>query len=99
MADLSPVHMQARNFLRQLIKHIDLLYATDSSEMYLPSLPRFDTVERTLVGKWKVYLKWEESNPLGLKGSQEAMLITRIQGVYRKALIRMRYYTRSSSLL
>ena len=93
MADLSPAHMQARNVLRQLIKHVDPLYATDSSEMYLPSLPRFDAVERTLVGKWKVYLKWEESNPLGLTGSQEVTLITRIQGVYRKALIRMRYYT------
>ena len=94
MADLSPAHMQAWNVLRQLIKHVDPLYATDSSEMHLPLLPRFDTVERGLVGKWKVYLKWEESNPLELKGSQKATLITRIKGVYRKALIRMRYYTK-----
>ncbi|KIM42654.1 hypothetical protein M413DRAFT_444338 [Hebeloma cylindrosporum] len=93
MADLSPAHMQARTVLRQLINHVGPLYATNSSEMFLPSLPRFDAAERALVGKWKVYLKWEESNPLELEDSQKATLITRIQGVYRKALIRMRYYT------
>jgi cleavage stimulation factor subunit 3 len=93
MADLSPAHMQARTVLRQLVNHVGPLYATNSSEMFLPSLPRFDAAERALVGKWKVYLKWEESNPLELEDSQKATLITRILGVYRKALIRMRYYT------
>jgi len=97
MADLSPAHMQARTVLRQLVNHVGPLYAnsnsSNSSEMFLPSLPKFDAAERALVGKWKVYLKWEESNPLELEDSQKATLITRIQGVYRKALIRMRYYT------
>jgi len=93
MADLSPAHMQARTVLRQLMNHVGPLYATTSQEMYLPSLPKFDASERALVGKWKAYLKWEESNPLELEESQKATLFTRIQGVYRKALIRMRYYT------
>ncbi|KDR71055.1 hypothetical protein GALMADRAFT_254221 [Galerina marginata CBS 339.88] len=93
MADLSPAHMQARTVLRQLINHIASLYPPSSPEIYLPSLPRFDASERALVGKWKAYLKWEESNPLELDEKDKGTLITRIQGVYRKAVIRMRYYT------
>jgi len=85
--------MQARTVVRQLTNYLGPLYATNSQELYLPSLPKFDASERALVGKWKAYLKWEESNPLELEDSQQATLITRIQRVYRKALIRMRYYT------
>jgi cleavage stimulation factor subunit 3 len=98
MADLSPAHMQARTVLRQLVNHVTPLYAqtgggTGEQQLYLPALPRFDTAERALVGKWKAYLKWEESNPLEIEEKDKATLITRIQGVYRKAVIRMRYYT------
>lgn len=98
MADLSPAHMQARTTLRQLSNHLSGLYPPLSNqngrpELFLPALPTFDTSERTLVGKWKAYLKWEESNPLELEEKDKATLITRIQGVYRKAVIRMRYYT------
>ncbi|KAF9474614.1 Suf-domain-containing protein [Pholiota conissans] len=98
MADLSPAHMQARTVLRQLVNHVTPLYAqpggvSSGAEMYLPSMPRFDASERALVGKWKAYLKWEESNPLEIEEKDKATLITRIQGVYRKAVIRMRYYT------
>ncbi|KAG2111422.1 hypothetical protein BD769DRAFT_1630282 [Suillus cothurnatus] len=45
-----------------------------------------------LVGAWKTYLKWEESNPLEFEDKDKATLISRIQGVYRKAAIRMRFY-------
>ncbi|KAF8650367.1 hypothetical protein AX16_005263 [Volvariella volvacea WC 439] len=95
MADLSPAHMQARATLRQLTQHMSALIPPPSSpnELYLPSLPSFDAAERSLVGRWKTYLKWEESNPLELEEKDKPTLITRIQGVYRKALIRMRYYT------
>lgn len=93
MADLSPAHMQARTVLRQLVNHIGPLYNSNPNELYLPSLPKFDSSERALVGKWKAYLKWEESNPLELEEKDKATLITRIQSVYRKAVIRMRYYT------
>jgi cleavage stimulation factor subunit 3 len=93
MADLSPAHMQARTVLRQLINHVGAIYPPDSPEIFLPSLPKFDASERALVGKWKAYLKWEESNPLEIEEKDRATLITRIQGVYRKAVIRMRYYT------
>lgn len=101
MADLSPAHMQARTTLRQLINHVSGLYPPPPAipapfnhpELLLPSLPTFDAAERSLVGKWKAYLKWEESNPLEIEEKDRAVLISRIQGVYRKAVIRMRYYT------
>ncbi|PPR07843.1 hypothetical protein CVT24_002988 [Panaeolus cyanescens] len=93
MADLSPGHMQARTVLRQLTNHLSALYTSSPNELHLPVLPRFDASERALVGKWKAYLKWEESNPLEIEEKDKATLITRIQGVYRKAVIRMRYYS------
>ncbi|KAF8905733.1 hypothetical protein CPB84DRAFT_1844737 [Gymnopilus junonius] len=95
MADLSPAHMQARTVLRQLINHTAPLFPSNANgpDMFLPSLPRFDASERALVGKWKAYLKWEEGNPLELDERDKPTLIQRIQMVYRKAVIRMRYYT------
>ena len=93
MADLSPAHMQARTVLRQLVNHVGAIYPPNSSEIYLPSLPKFDASERALVGKWKAYLKWEEGNPLEIEEKDRSILITRIQGVYRKAVIRLRYYS------
>ena len=93
MADLSPAHMQARTVLRQLVNHVGAIYPPNSSEIYLPSLPKFDASERALVGKWKAYLKWEEGNPLEIEEKDRSTLITRIQGVYRKAVIRLRYYS------
>ncbi|KAF8075815.1 hypothetical protein FPV67DRAFT_1469355 [Lyophyllum atratum] len=99
MADLSPSHMQARTTLRQLTNHVATLYpipppsAPNRPELLLPSLPTFTAGERALVGKWKAYLKWEESNPLEVEDKDRAVLVSRIQGVYRKAVIRMRYYT------
>lgn len=37
-------------------------------------------------------MKWEESNPLEFEDKDKTTLISRIQGVYRKAAIRMRFY-------
>ncbi|EAU82402.2 mRNA 3'-end-processing protein RNA14 [Coprinopsis cinerea okayama7 len=94
MSDLSPAHMQARTTLRQLSNHMNGLYPPSSSnnDLFLPSQPKFDAAERSLVGKWKAYLKWEESNPLELEDKDKQTFITRLQGVYRKAVIRMRFY-------
>ena len=93
MADLSPAHMQAHTVLCQLTNHPSAMYPPLSNDIFLPPLPRFDASKRTIVGKWKVYLKWEESNPLEIEEKEKATSITRIQGVYRKAVIRMRYYS------
>lgn len=98
MSDLSPAHMQARAVLRQLTNHLTGLYPTPTSssssqqDLFLPSLPKFDGTDRSLVGKWKAYLKWEESNPLEIEDKDKETLIRRVQGVYRKAVIRMRFF-------
>lgn len=99
MADLSPAHMQARQVLRELKTHVSSLYhppaphvPNQPPDLYLPTLPTFNVNERLLIGKWKAYLKWEESNPLLIEDKDKATFIARVQGVYRKAVIRMRYY-------
>ncbi|KAJ6615526.1 hypothetical protein B0H10DRAFT_2040864 [Mycena sp. CBHHK59/15] len=91
MEDLSPAHMQARTVLRQLSGHLQGLGLTTGT-LFLPSLPTFSPLERNLVGRWKAYLKWEEGNPLEIDDKDRPALISRVQGVYRKAVIRMRYY-------
>jgi cleavage stimulation factor subunit 3 len=98
MSDLSPAHMQARTVLRQLETHLRSLFPPLPSSqvgraaMHLPRLPTFNPDERALVGAWKAYLKWEESNPLEIEEKDRATFITRMQGVYRKAVVRMRYF-------
>ena len=91
MSDLSPAYLKARAVLKKLTTHLNALYP-QSQDLLLPSLPKFDAADRSLVGKWKTYLKWEESNPLEIEDKDKETLIRRIQGVYRKAVIRMRFY-------
>ncbi|KAH7921985.1 Suf-domain-containing protein [Leucogyrophana mollusca] len=99
MSDLSPSYMQARTVLRQLQRHLGPLFppppqsSSSRPPLYLPPTPTFNAAERALVGAWKTYLKWEESNPLEFEDKDRSTLISRIQGVYRKAVIRMRYYS------
>ena len=60
------------------------------------SLPKFDGLERALVGKWKLISNWKKAvshNPLQIEEKDRFTLITRIWGVYRKALIRLWYYS------
>ncbi|KAJ7735126.1 Suf-domain-containing protein, partial [Mycena maculata] len=91
MQDLTPAYMQARTVLRQLSVHLQGLGTTgDQSKLFIPALPTFSPQERPLIGRWKAYLKWEESNPLEIE--EKPTLNSRIQMVYRKATIRMRYY-------
>jgi cleavage stimulation factor subunit 3 len=94
MADLSPSYMQARTILRQLQTHLRGLYApaAPGHALALPSRPTFTSEERALAGRWKAYLRWEEANPLELEDAQRAALLLRVQGVYRKAVVRMRFY-------
>jgi cleavage stimulation factor subunit 3 len=37
-------------------------------------------------------LRWEESNPLEIDDQDRNTFVTRVQGVYRKAVIRMRFF-------
>ncbi|KAF5390357.1 hypothetical protein D9757_002906 [Collybiopsis confluens] len=99
MSELSPAYMQARSVGRDLTKHVSALYppeaplpANAKPDLVLPVVPTFSIAERQLVGKWKAYLKWEESNPLMIEEKDKKDLHNRIQLVYRKALVRMRFY-------
>ncbi|KAJ7717418.1 hypothetical protein DFH07DRAFT_762011 [Mycena maculata] len=89
--DLTPAYMRARTVLRQLSVHLQGLGTTgDQSKLFIPALPTFSPQERPLIGRWKAYLKWEESNPLEIE--EKRTLNSRIQMAYRKAIVRMRYY-------
>jgi len=97
MGDLSPAHMQARTVLRGMDKHMKILFPSQPAHngqppLILPRVPTFSQSERALVGAWKAYLKWEENNPLELDEKDKSVLIQRVQAVYRKAVIRMRYF-------
>lgn len=98
MSDLSPSYMQARTVLRQLQRHLGPLFpppppSTPSRPyLYLPPKPTFNAAERALVGAWKSYLRWEENNPLEIDEQDRNTFVTRVQGVYRKAVIRMRFF-------
>ena len=87
--------MQARSVLGQLQKHVNATFPKNTSPslpIWLPVQPKFDVSDRALVCAWKGYLRWEESNPLELEEKDKHVLASRIRAVYRKALVRMRYY-------
>ena len=99
MADLTPSYMQAHTVPHQLQTHMSYpLFPNPSPSsssrltLLLPA-PTFDNKDRAFVSAWKVYLKWEESNPLELEEKDKATLITRMQGIYCKATIPMRFYS------
>lgn len=100
MNDLSPSHMQARQVLRKLQQHLRPLFppppstnASGRAYIYLPPIPTFNPAERWQVGAWKSYLRWEERNPLEIEDKDKNVLIGRVHSVYRKAVIRMRFFS------
>lgn len=88
--------MTARAALRELRRHMAVLYppAPNSSSsrpaLQLPQRPIFSQNDRAQVAAWKAYLKWEESNPLEYEDKNA--LFTRVQGAYKKAVIKMRFF-------
>ncbi|KAF8831961.1 hypothetical protein HHX47_DHR1001218 [Lentinula edodes] len=96
--NMLPAYTQARSVGRDLANHLDALYlevpltANSKLEISLPTVPSFTISERQLVGKWKNYLKWEESNPLKIEEERKTDFHTRIQIAYKKAFVRMRFY-------
>lgn len=99
LSDLQEGHMQARTVLNALQEHLTVLFPppppsrTNRPPIWLPRQPTFSGGDKALVGRWRSYLKWEESNPLKIEESKKATLTTRLQGVYRKAVVRMRFFS------
>ncbi|KAK7438024.1 mRNA 3'-end-processing protein rna14 [Stygiomarasmius scandens] len=101
MSDLSPAYMQARTVLRELNKQTPHLFPPATAgvpaqgqlpDHHLPTPPNFTMSERQHVGRWKAYLKWEESNPLMMEEKDKSTLQSRISLVYKKAVVRMRFF-------
>ncbi|TBU57853.1 Suf-domain-containing protein [Dichomitus squalens] len=99
ISDLQESHMQARTVLNQLQEHLIVLYPpTPPSKdkrpsIWLPRPPTYNQGDKALVARWRLYLKWEESNPLEIEESNRNTLVQRVQSVYKKATVRMRFYS------
>ncbi|CCM04957.1 uncharacterized protein FIBRA_07154 [Fibroporia radiculosa] len=99
LTDLQAGHMQARTVLNQLQEHLTVLFPppppsrTSRPPIWLPRQPTFNAGDRALILRWKAYLKWEESNPLEIEEKDKTILTGRLQGVYRKAVVRMRFFS------
>ncbi|KAL5512186.1 hypothetical protein ACEPAG_3471 [Sanghuangporus baumii] len=98
LQDLTPAHMQARTKLRELRKHLGILLPPHPAPcsgqrppLNLPHKPTYNQKDRSLAGAWKQYLKWEESNPLEIE--ERNTFVTRVQAVYRRAVVRMRFFS------
>lgn len=91
IADLTLPHMRARAVYQQLMNRVQGLYppAIGPAQLEFPEHPTFSLEDRMHTGRWKTYLKWEESNPLEI---EEKDWVLRVQSVYKKALVYMRYY-------
>ena len=91
--------MQARTVLSTLQEHLSILFpptplsSTKSGNIYLPRAPTFNASDKSQVGRWRQYLKWEESNPLEIEEANRSTLLQRVQTVYKKATVCMRYYS------
>ncbi|OSD01936.1 Suf-domain-containing protein [Trametes coccinea BRFM310] len=99
ISDLTEAHMQARTVLNQLQEHLTVLFPpppppkNNRPAIWLPRPPTFNPNDRALVQRWRLYLKWEESNPLEIEEKDRTTFLQRVQSVYRKAVVRMRYYS------
>ncbi|KAI0734823.1 Suf-domain-containing protein [Fomitopsis betulina] len=99
LSDLQESHMQARTVLNTLQEHLTILFPppppskSSRPPIWLPRPPTFNAGDRALVSRWRQYLKWEESNPLKLDDKDKGNLHARLQGVYKKAVVRMRFFS------
>ncbi|KAK7442965.1 mRNA 3'-end-processing protein rna14 [Stygiomarasmius scandens] len=99
LSDASPAYTRAQVVLHELQERTHCLFLprmlplrTQPSDHYLPIPPSFIASERQHAGRWKAYLKWEESNPLMMEERDKASLQSRISLVYRKALVTMQFF-------
>ncbi|KAK0434686.1 hypothetical protein EV421DRAFT_1717305 [Armillaria borealis] len=87
LAALLPIYTTARRVSKEIAKYTAAITEAENSvgPWYLGALPTFCDRERILVGKWKSYLRWEESNPMGWLGSDESLWQRRVSFAYNQA--------------
>ena len=91
--------MQARTVYNQLQDHLSVLFPPPPPSkgkrpaIWLPRPPTFNSGDKSLIARWRQHLKWEEGNPLEIEESNKSTFIQRVQSVYKKATVRMRYYS------
>ena len=88
--------MRARTVQGLLQNHLSGLFPSSEggcTQIWLPRPPTFNQEDKAVVWRWRQYLKWEESNPLEIEEANRSTLLQRVQTVYKKATVCMRYYS------
>ncbi|KAK0214629.1 hypothetical protein EDD85DRAFT_782811, partial [Armillaria nabsnona] len=87
LAALLPIYTTARRVSKEIATYTAAITEAENSvgSWYLGALPTFCDRERILIGKWKSYLHWEESNPMGWLGSDESLWQRRVSFAYNQA--------------
>ena len=86
--------MRARNVLCVLQNHLSVLFPPSEggcTQIWIPRPPTFNQVDKAVVWRWRQYLKWEESNPLEMEEKDQSLFHTRMQLLYRQAVVKMRF--------
>jgi cleavage stimulation factor subunit 3 len=102
ISEFSSAFETANSQLQELRAHLKSLILPEVTSVpsqrprfELPAPPVFNLQEKALRDKWLHYLTWEEKNPLKLELQSDAgkkEYIARMQSVYRRAVIPMRFY-------
>ncbi|KAI1786462.1 hypothetical protein LXA43DRAFT_872742, partial [Ganoderma leucocontextum] len=101
ISDLEERHIQACTAPNELPAHLTMFSRppfpghqslNERPAIWLPRPPTFNQVDTALVKCWRLYLKWEEGNLVGIEESTRSVFIRRVQSAYRKAIVHMRFY-------
>lgn len=102
LAERSPAYMTARSALKEMqgmtsnlhrppLPRVPVWAQSAAALLQAPSAnAALAARERGYADAWKLYLQWEESNPLELEDLQT--LHSRVLMAYRKATMHMRFY-------
>lgn len=88
--------MTARVKKNELIEHHKRIELHISPQLHqrasldLPTPPQLTSKDRSRLASWRKYLEFEEENPLDIE--EKPQLTARLLAVYRKAVIRMRFF-------
>lgn len=90
---LLPGYTTAHRVSKEILQHEEGILQSETAvgKWGVGSEPSFSEPEHILMGKWKSYLRWEESNPLGCE-TYSPELLEWISFTYHKALTSLGQY-------